>query len=49
MLDWDLSEFPNLKKWLDKVMQYEEMQKAHEGLFRIIKEMKENKRMFPKL
>lgn len=49
VFDWDFSEFPNLKKWLERVIQYKEMKKAHEGFFKIIQDMKDNKRTFPKL
>ena len=47
--EWDLSEYPKTKEWHDRIMKNEEMQKGHEGFFALIKEMKENKRPFPKL
>jgi len=49
MINWDFSEFPKLKEWLDRVMKNEEMQKAHEGFYKIIQEMKDSNSMFPKL
>lgn len=49
MFKYDLDKFPKLKAYLDRVMKYEEMQKGHEGFYKIIDDMVTNKRLFPKL